>query len=318
MPLRANRPISRQTLTFTAYVAVCLALYWRPVWQLLQISLTHDTYSHILIVPFVAAALVLMRPQRFSEKAERSVGPAAALLLAGALLAFLCWRYGSYLPEGGPLALTILSLVALVWAGFLLVYGTRVFRSVLFPLLFLLLAVPPPQFLIDRLILWLQMGSAEVTYLLFRVTGTPVLRHEFVFYVPKFTIEIAKECSGIRSAVALMITCLLAGYLFLRSGWARLTLLVTALPVLVIKNGVRIVTLTLLSIYVDPGFLSGNLHREGGFLFFLIGLLILWPVLWGLQTIEARLTKRHGRPQGNVGGPEASGRITPAAILPHS
>jgi exosortase/archaeosortase family protein len=57
---------------------------------------------------------------------------------------------------------------------------------------------------------------------------------------------------------------------------------------MIIKNGIRIVTLTLLANYVDPGFLHGNLHREGGVVFFMIGLLLLVPVLWLLQRGESR------------------------------
>jgi exosortase/archaeosortase family protein len=54
-----------------------------------------------------------------------------------------------------------------------------------------------------------------------------------------------------------------------------------SIPLSVIKNGIRIATLTLLSIYVDPSFLTGSLHRKGGFVFFLMALLILLPVfLW--------------------------------------
>jgi len=56
--------------------------------------------------------------------------------------------------------------------------------------------------------------------------------------------------------------------------------------VMIVKNGIRIVTLTVLATYVDPGFLYGNLHREGGVVFFLIGLLLLAPVFWILQTGE--------------------------------
>ncbi len=315
MSLRIPTFSARQSQWFAAYVALCLALYWQPLWQLLSLSLSRDTYSHILLVPFITAGLMLMWVQPLHEEAGRSSGVGAVLIPVAALLAFLSWRYEPQLPPGVPLALSIFSLVTLIWAGVLLVYGTRAFRSLLFPLLFLLLAVPLPQSVIDRFIFWLQVGSADVTYILFRATGTPVLRQGFVFYVPQFTIEIATECSGIRSAVAVMITCLLAGYLFLRSGWSRIVLLATAVPVLVIKNGVRIVTLTLLSIYVDPGFLSGSLHREGGFLFFLIGLLLLWPVLLWLQSIEAKQKRHDGKPQGNVGG---GSRISPAPILPNS
>jgi len=82
---------------------------------------------------------------------------------------------------------------------------------------------------------------------------------------------------------ALLIICLLAGHLFLRTKWRRGLLLVAAIPVLIIKNGIRIATLTLLAIHVDPSFLAGNLHREGGFIFFALGMLILLPILWWLQ-----------------------------------
>ena len=87
-------------------------------------------------------------------------------------------------------------------------------------------------------------------------------------------------------AIALLITTLLAGHLFLRSGWGKAALMLAALPLLVVKNGIRIVTLSLLSIYVDPSFLTGRLHQEGGIVFFLLALVILSPVLLWLQKSE--------------------------------
>ncbi len=312
---RTQAPAKRQSLWFAACTVLCLALFWRPLWELLRLALSQDTYSHILLVPFVSIGLALMRPQGLREVAKPSAALAAAALLAGAVVFALDWRFGAALPDGSSLALEILSLVFLIWAAFLLIYGARVFYSLLFPLLFLVLAVPLPPVFVDRCIGWLQAGSAAVTYELFRLTGTPVYRSGNVFVVPKFTIEIAKECSGIRSAVALLITCLLAGYIFLRRNWARVVLLAAAVPVLVIKNGVRIVTLTLLAIHVDPGFLYGRLHHEGGFLFFLVGLVILWPVLRLLQNIEARLGTGGASPRNPVGG---GSRVGPAAALPHS
>ena len=65
-------------------------------------------------------------------------------------------------------------------------------------------------------------------------------------------------------------------------------MVLAGIVVMIIKNGIRIVTLTLLANYVDPGFLYGNLHREGGVVFFMIGLLLLVPVLWLLQRGESR------------------------------
>ncbi len=210
----------------------------------------------------------------------------AAFFLVGVLVYLCCWRFGALLPARYSLEVTVLTFCSFLFAGFVLMYGMESFRSGLFPLLFLLLSAPLPEFLLDRLIWWLQLGSAEVTSWIFYLTRTPVLREGLFFTVPGVTIEIAKECSGIRSTIGLLITCLLAGYLLLRTVPARLALVVAALPVLAVKNGIRIATLTLLAIHVDPGFLFGRLHKDGGFVFFAIGLLILLPVLLWLRKTE--------------------------------
>src|SRR5207245_1945207 len=145
---------------------------------------------------------------------------------------------------------------------------------------------PIPDFLLNRVIFWLQTGSAEVSYAVFELLGVPIFRTGFVFALPGVTIEVAKECSGIRSSLALLITSLLAGHLFLRSAWRKAALTLATLPLLIVKNGIRIVTLTLLSIYVDPSFLTGRLHHEGGIVFFILALVILAPVLRLLQMSE--------------------------------
>ncbi len=148
--------------------------------------------------------------------------------------------------------------------------------------------IPPPGFLLIRIVQWLQEGSTEVSFLIFRALGIPVFRHGFVLAVPGVAIEVAQECSSIRSSIALFITCLLAGHLFLQKPWKTAVLVVLSLPLSVIKNGIRISTLTLLSLYVNPGFLHGRLHRDGGFVFFLIALALLYPVFRILEKKERR------------------------------
>ncbi len=73
----------------------------------------------------------------------------------------------------------------------------------------------------------------------------------------------------------------------LRSFWKKALFLICGLLMMVLKNGIRIVSLTLLAIHVDPSFLYGRLHHQGGVVFFLISLLLLAPLLWLLQRGEA-------------------------------
>jgi exosortase/archaeosortase family protein len=58
---------------------------------------------------------------------------------------------------------------------------------------------------------------------------------------------------------------------------------------MIIKNGVRIAALTILAIHVDPSFLFGRLHHDGGVVFFLLGLALLVPVLWFLARGERKV-----------------------------
>jgi exosortase len=149
--------------------------------------------------------------------------------------------------------------------------------------------IPIPDPILTGIIRALQEGSTDIAQAIFQLTGTPVLRNGFQLSLPTVTIEVAEECSSIRSSMALFITCLLAAHLYLRSGWKKWVFVLLSLPLSLLKNGIRIATLTLLSIYVNPEFLTGRLHHEGGVVFFLLALAMLVPVfLWFERTDKSR------------------------------
>ena len=84
-----------------------------------------------------------------------------------------------------------------------------------------------------------------------------------------------------------VLTSLLAGYMFLQSVWSRSLVVLAVLPITIIKNAVRIVTLSLLAIHVDGGFLTGQLHHEGGIVFFMLALLLLAPLFALIRRYDA-------------------------------
>jgi exosortase len=278
--------IARRHAAFGALVAASVILLWKTIQALVGYSFVQESSSHILLIPFVSFALIYIEREKIFRTARSSPIPGLTLILAGAAFYGLA-RHSSWGAAGNSLLSAAALSLALVWAGaFLLCYGTQAARVAIFPLFFLLLMIPMPDPILQRTIYLLQQGSTEISYLLFKATGTPVLRQGFFLSVPGVTIEVAQECSGIRSSLALFITCLLAAHLFLKTSWKKLCFSLLAFPLAIIKNGIRITTLTLLSLYVDPGFLTGKLHHEGGFVFFLIGLAILAPALLMLQRSE--------------------------------
>ena len=276
--LRQN---ARRHACFIAFIVISILAFYKTLSALVQYSLHAESSSHIILIPLASFFLLYLERHSVFSITRTSIGSGVGVALGGMILYWLANR-GPFPQEGNwPLSLETFSVI-LVWVGgFLLCYGLLAFRAGAFPLLFLLLMVPLPDVVLDRAIHALQEGSTEIAYLIFRAVGTPVSRHGFLLSVPGITIEVAKECSSIRSSMVLFIACLLAAHLYLRTGWKKILLVLLSLPLSVIKNGIRIATLTLLSIYVDPGFTTGRLHHEGGFVFFLVALLILCPVfLW--------------------------------------
>jgi exosortase/archaeosortase family protein len=81
--------------------------------------------------------------------------------------------------------------------------------------------------------------------------------------------------------------------MYLKSGSMKLLLVVAVLPIAILKNGLRIVSLSLLSIHVNAKFLAGPLHTDGGIIFFLLALALLLPVLSVLRRWESFTNKEH-------------------------
>ena len=299
---------SSRTSLFTLSVLFVTAMMASPLSSLMNYALNRENThaSQIVLIPFISAALIYMNRKNIFRSVHFSVVPAAVLLISGLLLLIAGKTVGVGLKENDHLALVAASVVFL-WLGcFLLFYGTTAFRTAIFPLLFLAFFIPIPTAILSPTITILRRGSAEMAYVILKLSGTPVLRESaYVIRLPDLVIEVAEECSGIRSGISLLMSGLLAGHLFLRSTWRRVLLVIAAIPVLLFKNALRIATLSFLAVHVDHSILTSQLHREGGIPFFVLGLLLLYPVLVILIKSE---NKKNGAPQ------EPSGPLKPETV----
>ena len=104
--------------------------------------------------------------------------------------------------------------------------------------------------------------------------------------IPGLTVEVAQECSSIRSSSMLLVTTMVLAQLLLRSPWRKALVIGVAVPLSVAKNGLRIFTIAMLATRVDPAYLTGRLHHEGGIVFFMIALIGVFVLLWILRRGE--------------------------------
>jgi len=278
--------VLKRWLLFGVWVAVSSLLFARPLVALVRLSLTNDDASYLILIPFLVAGLVFIERRTIFNNLSFSAGGGIFLSLSVIIVLSVRLAGDTVAPD---LRLTgnVLAVLLLWIAGFAFSFGKAAVKSAYFPLLFLFLTVPLPNFLLERVISLLQAGSAEITAVLFNLTGVPVLREGLVFHLARVNIEVARECSGIHSTIALFILALPVVHYGLHSLWKKLFFLACAFFMMILKNGIRIATLTLLAMYVDPDFLTGKLHHQGGIVFFLLGLLLLLPVLLLLQRGES-------------------------------
>ena len=282
--------LSPRHVLFLLLILLSVPVFWNSLAATVHYSLSRDNqfdkYSYIFAIPFISIALVLFDKRRIFRVVRYSPPAGVVLLLAGVALNGFA---GHILPQIGTndlLSVRILGLVLFWLSAFILCYGTQAFRAGLFPLGFLMLAVPIPDSILEKPVTAVQYGSTEVCSLVFTVVGVPVLRNGTVFSLAHNTIEVAKECSGIHSTFAILIISLVAGHLFLSSVWKKSVLVLLALPIVCVTNGFRIAGLTLLAEYVNASFLHGSLHRRGGLGFFLLALLMLFGILQLLRRAE--------------------------------
>lgn len=272
-------------LTFAALCAVSLVAWIRPLRATFALATSNDRYTHILLIIPLAIALTTLRWRERGYRPQLWTG-GAGLLLLSIFVATLGWLSGG--PSDVRLAIEMTGLV-LWWIGsFLLCFGRSALDSFRFPLFFLFAAVPIPTVVLDRIVTGLQQSSilaAQFLFLLFRV---PVERVGTMLMIPGLDIDVTPECSSIRSSLMLAVTTMVLAHLLLNKTWRQVLVVAIAIPLSVAKNGLRIFTIGMLGSRVDPAYLTGNLHRHGGVVFFLIALAAIFLLLWLLRRGEER------------------------------
>jgi exosortase len=251
---------------FVALILLTLIVFWSPLQELLAFA-SNSEFSYIPVVPVISAFLVMTRRRQVLADSKPCLALGALITALGILLLSLA-KIISARTSADRLLLPALGIVTTCWGLFIVMYGIRAARKALLPLGLLLFMVPAPQRVIGEVIALLQHGSAILAYSGFRMIGVPAIREGMTISLPRLTIEVAPECSGIRSSLSLLIITLAGANLYLHSTWNKLLLASLLVPLSILKNAIRIVILSTLAIYVDPRFLTGPVHHRGGILFF--------------------------------------------------
>ncbi|MFZ0480570.1 MAG: exosortase [Terriglobales bacterium] len=276
----------RSNVEFALLIVCSLVLWWASLAQTFRLALSNEAYTHIVLIIPLSLALAW-----FDSKAVRpAVEPnrlGGLFLLAGTLALGCFARWSVVLAPDWRLTLSMFAIVTWWIASVVVCFGVPVLRAFIFPLCFLFWLVPLPNVLLNEIIVSLQNGSASAARWLFELARIPVTQNGIRLSLSGLDLEVARECSSIRSSMVLIVTTMVLAHLFLRSWWRKLLLVLIAIPLSAAKNALRIFVIVQLAMRVNPEYLNGSLHRRGGIVFLTIAMGCIAMLLWLFARTEA-------------------------------
>jgi exosortase len=268
-----------------AALALFAALYAKPAYLLIRDWTNFsnpDAGTGLLLAP-----LAFWFAWKTGLKAERK--PAMVLGLCF-LLAAIGVRYLADL--AAELFTMRLSMILGAAGVILWFYGVRQLLALWLPFVLFGLAIPLPELVISKLTAPLQLIASKIGASLIAWRGIPVLLNGNVIRIPGQDLFVAEACSGLRSLTALVNLGVLLGAMLLAKPWSRVTLLLLAVPMAILLNGVRIFLTAFMVVFISPEAGKGFMHQTEGWLMFVVAFASLGAVAWMLLFIEDKLAKR--------------------------
>jgi exosortase len=284
-------------------IAAALGFVYFTVLAKLGSDWWHDeNYSHGLLIPFVIAFIVWQERSRF---ASLSAQPAVWLGAIGVAVSTLMLWAGT---AGAELFVQRFSLVLMLASVVVYFFGVRLMRFVAVPLFLLLLSIPIPQIIFNKIAFPLQLFASRCAVAAMSFFSIPVLRQGNVIELmplgatePK-KLAVVEACSGIRSLMTLVTLAVIYAYFTTpkspdakRFTIARAVILVlSAVPIAILTNAVRVSGTGVLAHYYGTRVADGFFHSFSGWVVYIAAALLLFATGWILDRFNGLFASKRG------------------------
>lgn len=260
---------------------------------------TDENYSHGLLIPFVIGYIVWTQREHFkAESARPGMILGGSLVILGLLMLFA----GT---AGAELFMQRISLVPMLAGIVIYFWGYRLLKLLLVPFALLVLAIPIPTIVFNKVAFPLQLFASRCAVWAMSFWGIPVLRQGNVIeLLPRGArqtrkLEVVEACSGIRSLMTLLTLAVVFAYFtyprptdgngdnggrfaWLKSyAWWRSAIIVaSAVPIAIFTNAMRVSGTGILSHYYGTEVADGFFHSFSGWAIYVVAFLMLFAVGW--------------------------------------
>lgn len=160
----------------------------------------------------------------------------------------------------------------------LFLFGIPVLRSILFPIAWLIFMIPLPSIIFYSVTFPLQLVASRLAGGILDLLRVPNVIEGNVIYLANFTAGVVEACSGIRSLISLLAFAVLAGHFLSMKTWARWVLAISAIPIALGVNSMRVAITGLLGNYLGSEWAEGFFHTFSGWLLFVGALAAMFGV----------------------------------------
>jgi len=285
---------------------------------------TDENYSHGLLVPFVIAFIIWSERDRLKRAITGPSLAAGGSIVVFSLLMLLAGTVGAELFT--QRIAFVLALVGTV----IYFFGLRIVLLLAAPAALLLLAIPIPQIIFNRIAFPLQIWASQMAVWGIRLFDVPTLRKgNIIDILPRgatqtISLEVVEACSGIRSLMTLVTLALILGYFTRTDAEGKLRfglfsgrdlirtilLMIVAVPIAVLTNAARVSATGILTYYYGKSASEGTWHDASGWLVYVVAL----ALLIAFNFIVRRLLGRSGESVGD--GEIQLGHFKKVSLLP--
>lgn len=249
-------------------VAALVIIYASVIAEMAAEWAKFPSLSHGFAVPVVSAYLIWRRRELITAASIGST-PAGLMVLTVALgLLIVSVLTGESFVARLSLPLALLGIA-------LYLTGPGVTSRVWPAIAYLVFMIPFPHLPLRAVTFHSRLFEAAVTAQTLQWVGVPITQHGVMLQLPSMTLEVADDCSAIRAIPALVALGVAYAYLQPGSAWIRLTLALSAAPLGLVANLVRLVLTVLAACYVGPVTLTSSFHRFGGTTVFVAAVVLL-------------------------------------------
>lgn len=291
-------------IKFAALAASVAFLYFSVLTKLGRDWWSDENYSHGLLVPFVITLIVWREWDALKAVAVKGAASLGAIAIAAALFLLLAGTLGS------ELFTQRISLVLMLAGLIVFLFGRRMLMLLSVPFALLLLAIPIPQIVFNRIAMPLQTYASQMAVWEIRLFDVPTVRKGNVIDIlPKggiqpISLEVVEACSGIRSLMTLVTLALILAYFTRRDTegiggsfstrdfWRAVLLMVLAVPIAVVTNAARVTATGVATYHYGKQATGSTFHDVSGWLVYVVALALLVGANFILRKIFSQRAPR--------------------------